>query len=97
MPKDGLVEIVMDTCVSPSTVAVETPVAAKPSLWSRFKGWLNSNGLYMVLGGPISMLVGMALTFVPVAAVAVVGAVLYVGGWFAGMLGFTGVLVGLLN
>ena len=86
----------MDTCVSPST-AVETPAVAKPSLWSRFKGWLGRNGLDMLLGGTIAMLVGMALTFVPVAAVAVVGAALYMVGWFAGMLGFTGVLVGLLN
>lgn len=85
----------MDTCVS-SVAAVETPVA-KPSLWNRFKGWLGRNGLDMVLGGTIAMLVGMALTFVPVAAVAVVGAALYVIGWFAGMLGFTGVLFGLLN
>ncbi len=83
----------MDAVVSSSVPAAAETTAKKPSIWARFKGWLGRNGLDMAIGGLVAMIVGLGLSFVPVAYVAFAGLILYIGGWLIGMLGLVGALV----
>lgn len=79
--------------VNAPAATTTTTAEKKPSIWARFKGWLGRNGLDMAIGGLVAMIVGLALSFVPVAYVAFAGLILYIGGWLVGMLGLVGALV----